>query len=293
MLNLPNANDLQKLDLQTLKSIDQSIDSLMFKQSSGEPYAKHYRKNKKNFNQLVKETTQFNTAVKAYFKAQLERIYKLVNIGLITADDTTDFINTDAWDEENQQLVIVIHPKVETLFDLGVEAAQVQLKMHMSIDSSSAPVQKFLRNYTLSLAKDINNTTKADIKEQIKTSLALGETRQELEGRITNVIDNPYRAQMIAQTESIRAFSAGRIAVGQRMGVQKKQWITNGAVDEACTSAAGQGIIPINESFINGDDYPPAHPNCKCAIDLVMEQASAVNEEQDQGIDTNYAQAAL
>lgn len=86
------------------------------------------------------------------------------------------------------------------------------------------------------------------------------------------------RALMIARTETIAALNAGqsmlwKLAVTQ--GVLRpeqfdKIWIVAG--DElTCEECEDNGAEPVGmeEDFASGDEHPPAHPNCRCAMGLV------------------------
>lgn len=284
MLNLPDKTLLSRLDVETLKLIESKIEVLLFKQPIGEPFHPVYRKDKKAFNKLITGEVRLRRAIKKYFKDLSERLNQLVYIGLIMAADKKrpNYFNTAGWEDEDQALAMIILPELEGFYENGANSAHVTI--NIGVDSSDAPAQKFLRDYSLKLAKDINSTTQDNIQQQIQTSIKLGETRQQLESRLTDVIDNSYRSQMIAQTESIRAFTQGRLAVGQQMGVQMKRWQTYGAVDDLCVGAQNQGAIPIDQEFDNGTDGPPAHPNCRCAIKLVMGNTDGnTDNSDDQG----------
>lgn len=63
--------------------------------------------------------------------------------------------------------------------------------------------------HTAGLVSQVTDTNRKLIQEAIKKSIALGENRALTEDRIRMVINNPVRAEMIAQTESVNAHQSG------------------------------------------------------------------------------------
>lgn len=50
--------------------------------------------------------------------------------------------------------------------------------------------------------------------------------------------------------------------------MHQKQWVTDADPCEDCEDNADEGWIDADDEFPSGDDEPPAHPNCKCALDI-------------------------
>jgi len=76
-----------------------------------------------------------------------------------------------------------------------------------------------------------------------------------------------YRANMIAHTEMGNAMSRGARDRAESLGSKSKEWYWPGGKDWGCgcPDNAGQGRIPINQSFASGHDAPLAHPLCHCS----------------------------
>lgn len=86
-----------------------------------------------------------------------------------------------------------------------------------------------------------------------------------------------YRAQMIARTELVAAYN-----VSEQKGVEQaikdgymsrdtiKRWSTadDDRVCEHCKELEGKEV-PVNALFSNGFLTPPAHPNCRCAVEYI------------------------
>ncbi len=84
----------------------------------------------------------------------------------------------------------------------------------------------------------------------------------------------PARAEMIARTELAFAHTRGNLAAWKRSGrVKSKESILSSGHDDddECDMNADAGEVPIDDDFPSGDDGPPYHPNCECALLAVIE----------------------
>jgi hypothetical protein len=259
--------DLTTLSLETLEGIEGAVASFLFKQQAqGEKFHPSYRSNRKSFKRLMRETVKFKREMGKFFAAQYQRITPRIYAPLIRADDTTDYetdylYNID-WNKEDQTLTATLEINLGSLFEVGAKATELQLQADLNIGPHMTEEARFLREYTVKLSGEINQTTRKRITQQIKTSIEVGETKQQLTDRISDVLNNPKRARMIAQTESIRAYAEGRLAVGRRLKIPYKQ-LQSFQVDagEICGQVNGQ-VVRLEENFSNGLSSPPFHPNC-------------------------------
>lgn len=94
------------------------------------------------------------------------------------------------------------------------------------------------------------------------------------------------RAELIANTEVRRANSDAALD-GYReardgAGVDvKKEWLLGDNPCDVCEANAAQGAIDLDETFESGDDAPPAHPNCECAVaPVVVEPESSSSDDE-------------
>lgn len=85
---------------------------------------------------------------------------------------------------------------------------------------------------------------------------------------IQDVVDgmSSWRSEMIASTQMNDAMSQAYLAKLKRNAVDLKQWILGPNPCEICVENADASPIPVDEDFPSGDDAPPAHPNCVCAV---------------------------
>ncbi len=275
--------DLSELSLETLQAMEDTVEAFTFSQQQpGEKFHPAYRSSRKSFKKLIRETVKFKREMGKFFAAQYERILPRIYVTGIRADEVPedeDYLKYIDWDKENQTLTATIEINLGELFAIGAKATELQLQADLNIGPHMTEEAKFLREYTVKLSGEINQTTKKRITQQVKTSIEVGETKQELTDRIDTVLNNPKRARMIAQTESIRAYAEGRMAVGRRLKIPYKQ-LQSFQVDagEVCGMANGE-VVSLEQPFRNGLQMPPFHPSCRCSLKLLYTNP---NDKKDQ-----------
>jgi hypothetical protein len=80
-----------------------------------------------------------------------------------------------------------------------------------------------------------------------------------------DLMDDPARAQTIAETEMTRAVSVAARDLYETSNVEYVEWLVAEGCDD-CQENADASPIPIDATFPSGDSEPPAHPNCMCAL---------------------------
>jgi hypothetical protein len=114
-----------------------------------------------------------------------------------------------------------------------------------------------LRNADATI-RGINKTTLTRIADMIAMGLDAGSTYQDIASSIDGLLSDPSRADIISITETNRAFNASAIDEYQAAGMPGWEWLAyEGACDE-CADQEGPHEF--------GDEYPPAHPSCRCAV---------------------------
>jgi SPP1 gp7 family putative phage head morphogenesis protein len=135
----------------------------------------------------------------------------------------------------------------------------------------------------------ITESTRDMLRADVSTALQEGWTNAELASKLAdNYAFSPERAMVIARTETIRASNAGTLIGFKESGVVLlKEWTTaeDDSVSEDCEANGAQGPIELDAEFESGDDAPPAHPNCRCALvgltRLDIPEEQAVTEESE------------
>jgi len=158
-----------------------------------------------------------------------------------------------------------------------------------------------LEREMFAFAQGINQTTADALREELLEGMENGEPISQLANRISDLSDEwieGYRSEMIARTESARAYSAGHIEAWRSTGVvDRKVWVAAADACPFCLDMNGT-VIELDENFLDkgeeqevewggkeismAQDYsdvggPPLHPNCRCAI--VGELAAETDEE--------------
>lgn len=95
------------------------------------------------------------------------------------------------------------------------------------------------------------------------------------------------RAETIARTEVLAAQNTGQLVSWLQAADQglldlnraQKEWVVGPdgwagiAVCEICLELGGE-TVPVLGVFSNGEAYPPAHPNCRCNMNLIVDLES-------------------
>lgn len=123
------------------------------------------------------------------------------------------------------------------------------------------------------LVSGITDSTRDMLRETISQGIADGMTSND----IADLVQDSYafsqaRSDLIANTEIARANSQGALISYKRAadtGVDaKKEWDTSGSAEvcDDCQANEDEGPIDLDDDFPSGDDAPPGHPNCNCAL---------------------------
>jgi len=145
-------------------------------------------------------------------------------------------------------------------------------------------------------AHGIDQTTADMLRETLINGMDEGDTIQELANSISNLSDEwveGWRSEMIARTETARAFTTGHIEAWRSTGVvSRKVWLASPDACPFCLEMNGT-VVELDENFFDqGDeqsvdwkdqelvmdhDYsdvngPPLHPNCRCALVAELEE---------------------
>lgn len=153
----------------------------------------------------------------------------------------------------------------------------------------------------------ITEPTRDYVRADVTTAIAEGWSNDRLSSALAEAYGfSKERATVIARTETNRAASVGALAGYKASGVvEAKQWLTaeDDLVSEECqengqAGPGGDGVLPLDADYPSGDEAPPVHPNCRCAIAPVVDLASNVLEEgegagQDGGGETSILETAI
>lgn len=122
------------------------------------------------------------------------------------------------------------------------------------------------------LIKDISETT----RRRIRSAVAEFKNSQESYEAIRAILHDPERAALIARTESMIAAHAGQRMAWQRAQeegyLSAKATVTWIATDDEAECPQCEGLdgeeARIGMAFSDGTAFPPAHPRCRCTLEL-------------------------
>jgi len=129
----------------------------------------------------------------------------------------------------------------------------------------------YASEHTATLVKGLNDETRDQMRQVIENAISEKRGVEGLSRDLRQVFDDMSRtrSQVIARTETCDALESAFMDRAKDLGVTGKEWIVTDPC-EICEGNGNAGVIPLNDDFPSGDDRPPAHPNCRCALAPVM-----------------------
>lgn len=175
-------------------------------------------------------------------------------------------------DEETRLLYERLLPQYVTTMSTRWSEAARQVGLDVSFDIAQPEVERFLRDQAGQRIRGIEETTREKIREALADGIREGEDLNDLIRRVGDVFDEAKgsRAVVIARTEALESSNrAAFIAYGEA-GVPMLEWLLAPDYDPAeddgeCEPFDGK-IVAVGTEFAPGVQYPPLHPQCRCAI---------------------------
>ncbi len=129
---------------------------------------------------------------------------------------------------------------------------------------------------TDNLITQVSESTQQAVNEMVAAAIRDGQTNGDLADTLSDVFGfSSERAMLIARTETAAAETAGALIGYQASGVvSEKQWLADPDACDDCADLDGE-VVPIDETFSDGEDGPPDHPNCRCVVVPVVAPSAA------------------
>ena len=180
-------------------------------------------------------------------------------------------------DEFAKKLQSMIENELASIAADNAEEQAASLGVAFDIAAIDAAAEAWARQYSYELVKGIDATTRETVSNAITAfTNTPGMTNKDILDKLEGTFGST-RAQMIAVTEVTRAFSAGEQIYQNllaEMGVETvREWLTSQdeKVCPICGALDGQQV-GIDQNFVDSDgneyDNPPAHVNCRCAVQV-------------------------
>lgn len=185
------------------------------------------------------------------------------------------------------QLADEMLPSIREMFTRGYSAGNAKIGKRPSLGAfavQNPEAEQFMRGEAARLASSVTRTfsqTLADtVANGIRDGLSTTQIAEGIQGTMPTM--NAARAEMIARTETARAYTNGNINAWERSGeVEGKEWLLAADACEFCKTVAREfktvglrdNFLPKGVSIVGTDggvmviDYtaipaPPLHPNC-------------------------------
>jgi len=161
---------------------------------------------------------------------------------------------------------------METVMEQSGKDAISEVGADVAFDLTNPRALDYLQEHALDNATSYSDTMKESIALEVQEGVEGGETIDEISGRIGQFFDDQsdFRAERLARTETIDAYSQGNLEGYRQSGVVSgKEWLADSNACADCQVNEDDGVIDLDATFSSGDDAPPLHPNCECALQPV------------------------
>jgi SPP1 gp7 family putative phage head morphogenesis protein len=238
----------------------------------GEGWAPAYRKYRDLFNKLTRAEARASREIAKLFKEFSREAASFVNWNKVktAAEDLVVEKENLIWIRFSHGLLAIFVTNMGQALEAGGQYTERELRVDVGWSEKGHPAINWLRKYGAELVSKVNDTTRKNIRSAIRISIDLGETREQVEERVRKIINNPVRAEMIAQTETVKAYTQGRLEVARGLGFEtEKVWeaIMDNRTSQTCINLNGK-VLPLDEAFPGGYDGPPAHPRCRSSLHI-------------------------
>lgn len=230
---------------------------------------------------IERGTNAFEPLLKKYFEDEEKKVIKVVKEeleGLESKEYSLKQIDDLLPDELRQAQISALITIMEPPFEgIVADAGQNQLNTlnrDLIFDSEKESVQAFIKERSAFFAQSINDTTFKELVAEIQAGIEAGESLDDISARVASVYKktDDFRTRQIARTEVSAASNFAADEALKQADIELKQWVNFSPVDdddEHCGPVPD--IIRSGESFSNGLEHPPVHPNCVCTVIAAFE----------------------
>ncbi|MEV0360088.1 phage minor head protein [Nocardia sp. NPDC050697] len=236
---------------------------------ASEDWHDEYRRDKETFKRLLRLEARLELDVADYlrdFSLRAPAYVDWTHYGALVAAGSPLF-NKDAaaWADERLDFERAVIDAITSLIALGGNAAELKYGINLGFTPLSQSVLEAARTQVARLVAGVTETSRDMIRTAIGQSIDLGESSDLAITRVQAVINNPVRAEMIAQTESVNAYQQGIYNFATETQAKTKTWDTISGACAVCAPLHGQ-TVDRDDTFSNGIKFPSAHPRCRCSV---------------------------
>jgi hypothetical protein len=176
-------------------------------------------------------------------------------------------------------LIQDVADELDDVYGSGLTEGLRLTDMSVSTEQVNERALAWARERAASMVTMIEGNTRDMLRATVASAIEEGWSAARLADEVAeSPAFNADRAMTIARTEIVAANNAGNLdgyKDARDSGVKmKKEWITAGddLVSEGCQENEDAGPIDLDDDFPSGDDAPPAHPSCRCAVSPVVDE---------------------
>ena len=152
---------------------------------------------------------------------------------------------------------------LQSLYSVALEAgAQTEAKTLGANAILGDRAQQLIQRAGVTI-KGINDTTQNRIYTAISDGVANGDAHDTITAAVDAIINDPGRADIIAETETNRAYQLAAQDVASANGAVGFNWITDSDPCVECIELASANPHDISELV------PPDHPSCLCDAEFI------------------------
>ena len=147
---------------------------------------------------------------------------------------------------------------LQSLYTVALEAGSKAEAKTLGADAILGPrAQQLIQRAGVTI-KGINDTTQNRIYTAIRDGVANGDAHATITTAVNAIVNDPDRADIIATTETNRAYQLAAQDVAAENGAIGFDWITDSDPCPECIELESANPHDISELV------PPDHPNCAC-----------------------------
>jgi hypothetical protein len=236
---------------------------------ASEDWTDQYRQDDKSFKKLVQSERKIDTIMRGYFKDLSTRLVQNVDWSRFETLKAADFkvdVSID-WEKEQGNIFDLTIDQLIALEVVGASAGEALYGYEAGISTSTQRVLDAARAQAADLSKTVTETSIRNVRTIIEVALRDGMDQEATSSWLQDYINNPVRADMIARTEAVNAYSRGLQAYGDESGAESKTWASLPTCSDLEKCVAGE-TVPINDLFSNKLLGPAAHVYCRCGLIL-------------------------
>ena len=171
------------------------------------------------------------------------------------------------YQEIQSKLRLIVRRYTGLAYMKGSEKAVADLRraryeISFAYTPSDVKAVEMMIDHNLIEIKGMEEFMKKEVMRVLSTGMLEGQGNDKIARAMVERIDvSKTRAVMIARTETIRNYNQASVERYKSAGLSQWRWIT--AMDER---ACEECMANDNEIFDMGDEQPPKHCNCRCAV---------------------------